>query len=520
MKSLKIILIFVSMAAISMLYTNCDSEISGLGDRESVFGELPDTNACNNLSQQQLEIYQASTDFIAASTELQAASIVKKPKAIDGDIAIEIDNECLQRSLESLSGVSSDIVTRLNNKLKSQVHKVNISKFDEAKAFNRIQQLGCIKAMAKNHEYKTSSLTSTFNDNYVSYQGYLDSINYEEAYDGFLKTAQGIQPEDNKIVIAVIDTGSSSAHTDLAGQFWQNAAGDNGVNIPELSTSEESDIEDISPRSHGTHLSGLIAAVQNNTTGIVGVGGIAIEVMVVKVFRPDGDGDVTASTSHVINGINWAVNNGANIINLSLSKEVNGYNTDPLFKNAIVNAVNQGVFVTVAAGNSAESGRRITDTGFGIIPARYGKEYEGVLSVGSYDVSDKGKSYFSHYSNQHIEISAPGAYDAETGILSTSTPSASGVDRYSQLAGTSQSAPLVAASAALFMSLFQKYYGALPTPAIVERALVNSATKDVSLSSFFKEGARLNTGELFNYSINNFAKIGEAYGVDVSGLCF
>ncbi len=521
MKTIKIILIFAAMALVSTLYTNCDSELSGL-TKPSVFGELPDTEVCQNLTVEQSAIYQASTNLIPASLGLFQASSVKSAESLTGEMAIQIDNECLQEHLSEFKGSTSKLVKRFSKKMKRQAHTINFSKASkkEKKLFNKIRSLGCIQSVAKNQEYKLSSVASTFNDTRVPFQNYLDSINYVEGYEGFLNTTQGIQPDDKKIVVAVLDGGLHTTHSEFTGQLWANSNGENGINIPGLSTSEESDISDISPDSHGTHISGMIAALQNNSSGIVGVADGAVEIMTVKVFRPDGEGDVTASTSSVIDGIEWAVNNGANIINLSLSAEVSGGNTDPLFENAIANAVNQGVLVIVAAGNGVPAGRRITETGFGIIPARYGGNYQGILSVGSYDVVDDGLSFFSHYSTQHIEISAPGAFDENTGLLSTVKPSNSGIEQYKQLSGTSQSAPLVAAGAALFMSLFQKYYGVLPSPAITEMALVNSSVKDVGLSSFFKDGARLDVGELFNYSVNNFSQIAEAYGVDSSGLCF
>jgi subtilisin family serine protease len=112
----------------------------------------------------------------------------------------------------------------------------------------------------------------------------------------------------------------------------------------------------------------------------------------------------------------------------------------------------------------------------------------GVIGVGSFDASTGNKSFFSNYSTTYAEIGAPGAESGTTGLVST-IPTAIG--SYGRLAGTSQAAPLVSAAAGLTIGLIRNAYGVSPTPAEVERLLTASAVKSSQLTSYFKDGNRL-----------------------------
>jgi subtilisin family serine protease len=117
------------------------------------------------------------------------------------------------------------------------------------------------------------------------------------------------------------------------------------------------------------------------------------------------------------------------------------------------------------------------------------------------------KSYFSHFSPTFAEIAAPGAENGSTGIYSTKPRALSS---YGRLAGTSQAGPIVSAAAGLAIGLIRESYGVAPTPAEVERLLLASAIKSPQLTTYFKDGNRLDLQALVQ-------KINQEYPLTATG---
>src|SRR2546421_2620998 len=134
------------------------------------------------------------------------------------------------------------------------------------------------------------------------------------------------------VTVAVVDTGVDYTHDDLKGQLLP---GHDFVD-------NDDDAQDAN--GHGTHVSGLIAALHNN----VGTDGVApgVKILPVRVLDANGNGQ----DSTVVAGIQWAVSHGAKVINLSL-----GDATDSVFGPALADAVNNawkaGAICVIAAGN-------------------------------------------------------------------------------------------------------------------------------------------------------------------------
>lgn len=174
-------------------------------------------------------------------------------------------------------------------------------------------------------------------------------------------------------------------------------------------------------RGHGTHVAGIISAL-NNGIGTTGVAHEA-EIYSVKVLSETGRGNV----AEIARGINWAVRQNIDIINLSLSSTA----TSSILKEAIYNASKKGIIVVSAAGNAGEK-------------VEFPATLDNVVSVGSVD-NTKQLSWFSS-KGPELNIVAPGE-----DIVST------GSDGYFQFkSGTSQATPYVTGMLALYIQAFPK----------------------------------------------------------------
>lgn len=211
-------------------------------------------------------------------------------------------------------------------------------------------------------------------------------------------------------VVAVIDSGVDGSHPDLA------AAMVRGVNT----RTDRGDYTEptVDPDGHGTHVAGIIAARAGNDKGVVGVAPQA-SIMPVKVLGADGAGYM----GDVVEGIVWAADNGADVINMSLGGPDADFSAP-----AVAYARAKGVVVVAAAGNEGSSA------------PSYPAALPGVISVSALDRDGEVDTY-SNYGTT-IDLAAPGS-----DILST-VP-----DGYGYMTGTSMAAPHVAGVAALVDSV-------------------------------------------------------------------
>ncbi|MGV3270707.1 S8 family peptidase [Bacillus sp. CIS52] len=229
--------------------------------------------------------------------------------------------------------------------------------------------------------------------------------------------AKGFKGKDIKI--AVLDTGCDINHPDLKDRVI------GGKNFTDDDEGKEDAISDYN--GHGTHVSGTIAA--NDSNG--GISGVAPEasLLIVKVL---GGQNGSGKYEWIINGINYAVEQKADIISMSLG----GPNDVPELKEAVSNAVKSGVLVVCAAGNEGDGDERTEELSY---PAAYNE----VIAVGSVSIARKS-SEFSN-ANKEIDLVAPGE-----NILST-LPN----HKYGKLTGTSMAAPHVSGALALIKGLEQ-----------------------------------------------------------------
>jgi subtilisin len=178
----------------------------------------------------------------------------------------------------------------------------------------------------------------------------------------------------SSVNIGIIDTGIDLSHPDL----MDNIKG--GINTINPSKSYDDD------NGHGSHVAGIAAAADND----IGVIGIAPEanLYAIKVLNRKGIG----FTSDIIEGLDWAINNGIAVVNMSLgtASDVQSYH------DAIIAAYNAGITIVAAAGNDGQTDGRIY----------YPAKYPETIAVSAIDQND-GLAYFSSYGAE-IDLAAPG----------------------------------------------------------------------------------------------------------------
>ena len=146
-------------------------------------------------------------------------------------------------------------------------------------------------------------------------------------------------------VIAIVDTGVDLTHPDLVGNLWTRP-GQPGVHGFDF-VDNDNDPDDFN--LHGTHVAGTAAAIADNAQGVAGVAPQA-QIMAVRVL----DGDGSGSTLSIANGILFAANQGAGVINLSLGGPAGA--GDPAMRDAISVADQRNAVVVAAAGNGGDDG--------------------------------------------------------------------------------------------------------------------------------------------------------------------
>ncbi len=241
-----------------------------------------------------------------------------------------------------------------------------------------------------------------------------------------IPTSTGTTP-DAKVIIALIDTGVDLNHEDLVGQFWSDPDCKDDLNEPIIGgclnggydfVDDDTDPSVDDGATHGTAVAGILGANTNNQTGMASASNNHVEVMVLKVAE-----DNLLTAENISRAIAFAINNGADIINMSFG----GPTASEQMQAALTLAEANDILVTAAAGNYGLD----SDT-TPIYPASYA--LSNIISVAALDTDDTLAS-FSNYGKTRVDIAAPGV-----NILST-LPG----NNYGLVSGTSFSAPMVAA---------------------------------------------------------------------------
>jgi subtilisin family serine protease len=311
------------------------------------------------------------------------------------------------------------------------------------------------------------------NDPSKPHQYYLETIRRDEACS---LAAASQRP----VVVAVVDSGVQRDHPDLVNAFLKDASGKViGANFHGKGSDLPPDEEwDDLISGHGTHVAGIIAAEANNHRGIAGVAGCAnVKIMPVRVLGPDQEGKIRGNSITTERGVQWAIENGADIINMSLGSYGTYLQPRTTHQKAIYDyASNQGVMVFAAAGNETHDNgtknpdlyreqilKSATDEEAGqYYLYHYPSTFNKVVSVAS-TTQDNELSDFSNRGFK-TDIAAPGS-----GILSTYKGST-----YTLLNGTSMATPVAVGSYAVALSAIRGSQTAPIVPDAVRQALRTS----------------------------------------------
>jgi len=267
------------------------------------------------------------------------------------------------------------------------------------------------------------------NDPMMKEQWNLTRIGSERAWD--YATGRGVTVAVVDTGIACEDHGPFTKGSDL--KDTECVAGWNFVAKNEHANDDQ---------GHGTHVAGTIAQSTNNGIGVAGIAFHA-KLMPVKVLSAAGWG----TTADVADGIRWAADHGAQVINLSLG----GPRNAKIQQKAIDHAIAKGVTVVAAAGNSGGS-------------VGYPGASEGVIGVSASDPNDKLAAFSSR--GKQVDIAAPGVNVTQQTICNKGRDKCENFAAYN---GTSMASPHVAGAAALLESL------GVTDPVAVEKALKSTA---------------------------------------------
>jgi serine protease len=269
------------------------------------------------------------------------------------------------------------------------------------------------------------------NDPLLSEQWHMARIGAPRAWD--FATGRGVTVAVVDTGIACEDHGPYTKGSDLLGTPCVA-----GWNVQAKSEHANDD------HGHGTHVAGTIAQSTNNGVGAAGVAFHA-RLMPVKVLSESGWG----TTADVADGIRWAADHGAHVINLSLG----GPRNSGVLQKAIDHAIARGAVVVAAAGNT---GGRV----------QYPGASDGVIGVSATDANDQIAPFSSR--GEGVDVAAPGVNVTQQTVCNHGKNKC---EQFPAWSGTSMASPHVAGAAALVESL------GVSDPAAVERVLRESARK-------------------------------------------
>ena len=318
---------------------------------------------------------------------------------------------------------------------------------------NYYRSLPDLEYAEPNYTYQAAIIPS---DTYFNNQWYLQKIKATLAWNDVR--------ESQDVAIAILDSGVQIDHPDLQSNIWVNKKEIAGNNLDDDKNGFIDDVNgwdfvnslpDPRPKfqpgftqagiMHGTIIAGITAAAGNNAAGVAGISWKA-KIMPLKILDDTGEG----SASKVIKAIDYAIANGANIINLSFV----GFGYSRGLADAVKRAYDAGIIVVAAGGNEVGQGEGYNLSQTPMYPVCLdGAGENRVIGVAATDTMDQ-KAVFSSFGSC-IDLAAPGVSIFSTVVYSPTNyldeqPFNKYYDGY--WSGTSVTVPMVSGALALLLS--------------------------------------------------------------------
>jgi thermitase len=323
--------------------------------------------------------------------------------------------------------------------------------------------------------------SSSFNDPEVGKLWAFNSkagLDVSGAYDSLPST------EVKEVIVAVVDTGVDHNHEDLKDIMWSNEKeilgngidddnngyidDNHGINTLVRDAQGRATMNTMASHWHGTHVSGTIAATQNNGIGIAGVAS-NVKIMAIRTVPDNAD----ELDSDIVEAYLYAANNGAKVINCSFGKSLN--EGGMVVRDTINQISKKGVIVVASAGNDSSGPFSWHNNDVNQkFPASF--DSENLLVIAS-TTSSGGLSSFSNIGPTTVDVASPGS-----NIYSTVNG-----NRYSMASGTSMAAPNASGVVAMVMG----YYPNLKNTTI-KKVLMDSVTIIPEFKGKIVTGGRLN----------------------------
>ncbi len=326
-----------------------------------------------------------------------------------------VPGEILVKFKPSLAGLLAEDVLEqrgwqvLSISVASGLQRVAVGTGEEEQAVATLNALQGVELASVNHVLEATLVPN--DPYYAGYQWNMPKIDAPEAWDHTTGSAS--------VIVAIVDSGLDTANPEFSGRIvYPHDEIDNDT-VPQDTC------------THGTHVTGIAAAQGNNGIGIAGMAW-NVKIMPVRVLTQTPS-TCSGSEADIHDGIYWAVNHGAQVINLSLGgSRLAGDTCEqdyPILSSAVQYAHDSGVLVVAASGNTYSNQLSC--------PA-----YQtAAMAVGATTSTDTRASY-SNY-GEGLSVVAPGDY-----IYSTLPGST-----YGYKSGTSMAAPHVTGLAALLLSI-------------------------------------------------------------------
>ncbi len=428
-------------------------------------------------------------DSHGAPTEMMAEGL---------KLSVMVNNECAEKKCAEATDSASLLSCQLYQSadhapLKQQFYPYRLSASKSVEEIRTwVQSDECVLGVSENNSFKAQAFDDT---HFTQQKPYLDTVKFEASLRYFTDLAP--------VKIAVVDTGIGT-HVDLGSAtsipgvvLRQDLRSTASKTAPGCQAASFSLNAPWHP--HGTYVGGIIGASANNTRGIAGVASNA-KLLSFAV----GDCTGAISTTEVANAIMASVENGAEVINLSLG----GPTSDVALQTAVQTALNLHVVIVASAGNKYQD---IFNNP--TYPAYYSKNYPGVIAVawgkqnGAFEPGN-GTTSGSNYSNRVVKILAPGSGIASTVTSGTYPGFTSIAPGYSFASGTSASAPMVTGAVALAIGFMKKKGLSYDEATIDNLVTVLGASNSSAAAPFVRNGATLNflkLGESLDYLVQSGA---------------